>query len=410
MQSKTTPSSLPERSGLPFEITLLILFALLTGSMAFWAMLNLITDQGASLWFKAGLIGLAAGLVSFAVNKFAIERGAPLAAKGYLLAPMISIGSILVVGVGLFASTYAGLTINQVRELSLQEYGRELGRYILVINQQSLVAGRIVPVVDSSIADLKAKRQCEFEEGCLNARGIPGAGPTTRALTVIIDRAETIQKQMESAKSERSSLLAKLNRLLGEYQSTLGQNSKSLKVRREELVKVSSQIHQNANALSEALPLALLQSYAGELETGVNISERPVATQNVNAVLRKHAQSLNNVLGNLQNDRINPPQFPALAGVSSTFAFMGHFFPIAILTASIELVLPLALWVYTLMDRRWEIFERNTRQSPQPHPMGVKNASNSARQGKRNKTHQSISNPNRLNGSNHAAHEKRKGE
>ncbi len=410
MQTYITPSSLPERTGLSFEITLLILFALLTGSMAFWAMLNLITDQGASLWFKAGLIGLAAGLVSFAVNKFAIERGAPLAAKGYLLAPMISIGSILVVGIGLFASTYAGLTINQVRELSLQEYGRELGRYISVINQQSLATARIVPVVDSSIADLKAKRQCEFEEGCLNARGIPGAGPTTRTLTVIIDRAETIHQQMESAKSERSQLLARLNRLLGEYQSTLGETSKSLKLRREELVKISAQIQQSANALSEALPIALLQAYAGELETGVSIPERPVATQNVNAVLRKHAQGLNNVLGNFQDDRITSPQFPALAGVSSTFSFIGHFFPIAVLTVSIELVLPLALWVYTLMDRRWEIFERDTHRSNPSTSAPLKTASNTTRQRKRNKVHQHIANPNKLNGSNHAAHDKRKGE
>jgi len=84
MQPDTTPSSLPERTSLPFEITLLILFAILTGGMAFWAMLNLITDQGVSLWFKAGLIGIAAGLVSFAVNKFAIERGAPQAARFHL--------------------------------------------------------------------------------------------------------------------------------------------------------------------------------------------------------------------------------------------------------------------------------------------------------------------------------------
>jgi len=69
------------------------------------------------------------------------------------------------------------------------------------------------------------------------------------------------------------------------------------------------------------LPLALLQAYAGELETGINIPDRPVATHNVNAVLRKHGQSLNSVLANLEVERITPPQFPALAGVSSTFSF-----------------------------------------------------------------------------------------
>jgi len=389
MRPDTTPSSLPERASLPFEVTLLIFFALLTGGMAFWAMLNLITDQGASLWFKAGLIGIAAGLVSFAVNKFAIERGAPQAAKGYLLAPMI------------IASTYAGLTINQVRELSLQEYGRTLGSYVADINSQVLEATRIVPVVDSGIADIKSKRQCEFEEGCLNARGIPGAGPTTRALTVIIDRAETIQQQIENAKAERASLLSKLNRLLGEYQSTLGEGSKSLKLRREALVKTSTQIHQTASALREALPLALLQAYAGELEAGINIPDRPVATQNVNAVLRKHGQNLNSVLANLELERITPPQFPALAGVSSTFSFMGHFFPVAVLTASIELVLPLALWVYTLMDRRWEIFERDTRTQNIPRSAPHQIPSNGNRNQKRNKSRNAATTPKKLNGSNH---------
>jgi len=396
MQPDNTPSSLPERAGLPFEMILLILFALLTGGMAFWAMRNLITDQGAALWIKSALIGIAAGLVSFAVNRFAIERGAPQAAKGYILAVMVSVSSILIVGAGLFASTYAGLTIYQVRELTLQEFGRDLGGYVTIINQQTLETGRILPVVDSGIADIQAKRNCEFTAGCLNARGIAGAGPTTRALDGLVARAKTIQDQLANAKAERASLLAKLNRLLGDYQSTLGKSSEALNTRREELVKIASQVQQTASALKEALPLALLQSYAQELETGLTIPNRPVATQNVNAVLRKHGQALRDTLANIEDGDVKPPAFPALAGVSSTFTYIGHFFPVAVLTASVELVLPLALWVYTLMDRRWEIFERDTRRhAPAQLPI------NANRQRKRNKSRTAANNPKKLNGSNH---------
>ena len=315
-----TANRLPDREGLPFEmilLILLILFALLTGGMAFWATVNLISDEGAALWIKAGLIGLAAGLVSFSVNRFAIERGASQAARGYILAAAVSIASILTVGSGLFASTYAGLTINQVRELSLQEYGRDLGEYVATINAQVLEARRVVPVVDSGIADIKAKRDCEFAAGCLNAKGVAGPGPTTRALDGLVERARTIQDQLASAKSERQNLLAKLNHLLGEYQSTLGVSGTSLKVRREKPVKISSQIHQTASALKEALPLALLQAYAQELEAGLVISDRRAATQNVNALLRKHGQSLATVLANLEENNTPPPAFPALAGVSS---------------------------------------------------------------------------------------------
>ena len=42
--------------------------------------------------------------------------------------------------------------------------------------------------------------------------------------------------------------------------------------------------------------------------------------------------------------------------MTSTFAYMGHFLPIAALTAVIELVMPLTLWIYMLIAHLWGIY------------------------------------------------------
>lgn len=367
MQADLQSPRLPDRPQWSYEFSLLIIFAILTAGLAILAALNLLTDQGPMLWLKATLIGVAAGLVSFSVNRFAVERGAPQAARGFLLAFFVSISSVLIVGMGLFASTYAGFTINPVRELEMSEFGAELSTYVAEINEHVLQSERVLPVVDAAIAHIKAKRDCELNAGCLNANGIPGAGPTTRALDGLVERAEAIQSQLASAKSERQQSLSTINRLLGDYHSVLGESSKLLKARREQLIRITADLQQSASALKEALPVVLLQAYAQELNTGVTVPSRPVATDNVNRMLRKHGSGLERSLADLNTSDVQPPRFPPLAGVSSTFAYLGHFFPIGVLTAAVELVLPLALWIYTLMDCRWEIFQReqnDPRHSP----------------------------------------------
>lgn len=356
------PIRLPDKPRLSTDQILLIAYTLGTSAMAFLASLNLLDGQGITIWAKALLIAAIAGLVSYGVNRFALDRGALLASRGYFLAGMISVGSILIVGLGLFASTYAGLTISQVRELALQRYGNELAEYVRTINAQTLETGRIIPVIDASRNDLEAKKQCELSHGCLSAKGKAGEGPTTRALQSIIGRAETIKEQLSKGQAERTQLLSKLNRLLGKYQSTLGNGEQSFKERRNALIKITAELQQTVSALKEALPLALLQAYATELETGLTIANRPIATKNVSALLMNHAHNLQSVLGKIENKEIKAPAFPALAGVADTFAYIGHFFPIAVLTLSVELVLPFTLWIYAWLDRLWTNYTLEQRQ------------------------------------------------
>ena len=156
----------------------------------------------------------------------------------------------------------------------------------------------------------------------------------------------------------------------------LGQSDKSIWERRGELQKIDAKVNQIIATLDEAIPLALLRAYASELNDGVSISERPVASRRLNALLKKHGNSLNSVLATLELGNQIRPSFPARTGVGDTFSYISHFAPIALLTAGIELVWPICLWIYTLLFLRWGTFIAGSQvtQSTGKNRMRRKNA------------------------------------
>lgn len=355
----------PPREKPAFEKILLIVFAGGTGLMAFFAMLGLIPENGFPAYAKAALIGFIAGIVSYAVNRFAIEKGAPLAATGYILAGIASVGSIVIVGFGLFASTYAGLTINSVRELQLQEYGQAKTLYIGQRGQNAAQALRTSAVIKIISGDLRATAACEVKNSCISGRGKGGRGSVGRKLEAIASRADEIARQLEQGQKNRIKILRRLNRLIGAYQAKLGDTNTSLAERRRKLLLIDAQIDQHLSTLDEAVPVALLRAYAQELQTGVTIVGRTVATTNVNALLQKHGRSLSSVLSTLSEKTIIPPVFPAQAGVSATFSYMAHFLPIAAITGVVELILPFAMWIYVFVGIVWDK-EQNSPRPPHP--------------------------------------------
>lgn len=350
---KTEPHRLPDRDAMKLEKILVIIFAIGTGLLATIAMASLIDGEGITVWGKAIMIGLMASVVSYGVNHFAIEKGAVQAATGYVAAAIVSLASILIVGIGLFASSYAGLTISPVRTLTLSDHGEKLKNYVTAIDTEMSDVARIVPLVEAAAADQRGLLECELSSGCLNARGIPGAGPVTRALENLVRRSEAVANQVKQSESDRDRELTRINGLLGEYQSTLSASSKSHNERRRELSRIDAEFHQAVGALRQSTPLSIVQAYTSELEIGVSIADRPASTQAVNGVLRKYGASINTALSSLEAREVAVPQFPANAGVSDTFVYIGHFFPIAVLTAGVELVLPLTLWVYAWLDIVW---------------------------------------------------------
>ncbi|MGB7433206.1 MAG: hypothetical protein WA921_12140 [Ahrensia sp.] len=351
----------PKRESPSFENVLLVVLAVGTGCMAFLAMLGLIPETGVSAYAKSAVVAVIAAIVSYAINRFAIEKGAPLAATGYVLAAVISIASILFVGFGLFASTYAGMTISSVNELQLQHHGQALSRHIGTQNAKFTQATRTLPVVQSISADLNQKVGCEIATSCISGRGNGGRGPVTRAMEALSGRADTIAAQLFAGEAKRQQLISRLNEQLASYQTALGNSELTLGERRQQLTGIDADINQTLSEIGEAVPTSLLSAYARELQAGVNIPDRTEATGRLNTILGDHGRTLTSVIASIDVSETERPLFPAQAGVSSTFAQMAYFLPIAAITAVVELVLPLALWIYTFVQIVWEKEQRSPR-------------------------------------------------
>ncbi len=349
----TEPVRLPRKNWPSFESWSLVAFSLGTGSIIFLTVLNLISDSGALGFVKAGIFAAITSLVSYGVNRFAIRTGAELAASGFITAGIASVVSILAVGCGLFPSSYAGLVINEVDELRLQEHARKLGRYAGARNKVAIQATRLIPVIRANKQDLEQARACEERESCLSHRGSGGRGIVTKVLEERVRRAEVIAQLLEKGNANRQSLLDELNKWIARFQTTLNQTDLSLKERRQKLIELDGKIDQTISVLEEALPVSLLRAYTIELKAGIKIPGRPVATTGINALLTQHAGSLELVLSTLNTGGQQQPVFPARSGVSETFAYMGHFLPIAALTACVELVFPLTVWVLAFLGHIW---------------------------------------------------------
>ncbi len=391
-KKENNPQVLPPKKIPAFDRWAVPLGAVISGGLVALALPELIDVSGAGGIAKAGLIAGGATLATYSVNRFAIDKGTELASRGFITASIASVLSMTFVGTAFFASTFAGLTLPDVEKLRLQQHGNAYVQYIGERNLTAAKAGRTLPVMSVISRDLPAKASCEIRESCISGRGQGGRGTVARILEGLAGRAAAILEQLEAGETTRQRALKQLNKLVGDYQSVLGQSDKSIWERRGELQKIDAKINQVIATLDEAIPLALLRAYVGELNDGVSIPERPVAARRLNALLKKHGSSLANVLETLKSGDQTRPSFPMRAGVGDTFSYLSHFAPIAMLTAGIELVWPICLWIYTLLFLKWGNFVAGTahtrttgnntsRQKP-PHSRGRKIQRNRALNGK----------------------------
>lgn len=354
------PPRLPKKKLPPLIDVALPLVAVGSGAMLGLAVPNIIEGSGAWSLAKATVLAVSATVVSFSVNKLSIERGAPQAAKGYLGATIVSIGSVVAVGGGLFAATYSGLVFRDVAELKLQEYGTAISDHIALQSAAAAQTTRILPAMRSIETDLQQKADCEIETACISGRG-GGYGPVARIVEEQAGRAASLGEQIVTGDSARQSIMVRLNELVAEYQTTLGNDQEDIWTRRAALQTIDATIGQELGALREAMPVALLAAYAGELQGGVTVPGHSEAQARLNAILLRHGQSLSAVIGSIGSSEATPPAFPPRTGVSDTFAYMGHFLPVAAITVVVELIFPLVLWAYTYWALAWDIHVRDRR-------------------------------------------------
>jgi len=354
----------PKRPRPTMDAVLLIASGIGTGLMAGIAMHALLPETGLLAWAKALLIAVLAGGVAYAINRFAVERGAPLAATGYWTAGLMSVCSILFIGAGLFASTYAGMTLGSVAELQLHDHGRRLDDYAAAQMRTITQGTRAIPVIELTRDDLRSKASCEVSTSCVSGNGIGGRGPVARTLELIADRADAIAKQLAAGEAVRQDLQGRIAGYLADYQRVLGDTDIPFSKRRRDLIAIDGKIDQAIATLKEAIPLSLLGTYASELKQGAQMEDG--AGARVNALLSKHGRALSDVLDTLESGSAPAPEFPPRAGVSSTFDYILHFMPIAAITAVVELVLPIALWVYTFIAIVWDKEQVQPRRHSAP--------------------------------------------
>lgn len=341
----------------PFVKTLLVGTTLCSGGMLGLAMPNLMSGSGLMVGFKTALLTGAASLVTYGVNRLAIDRGAPLANAGYGSAAVVSIVGMLVVGTGLASATYAGLTLADVEKLRLEDYAGDLSDHAAKAFGWNAKVGAALDGVRAVDADLTAKLGCEIESSCLSGRGNGGHGPVARAIEGIQGKAKATADRIAASRGDQSRMAEEIKFLLASFQSMLAAPDLSAADRRKTLQGLDAQIKARLVELAESAPLGAVLAMASELNRGVAIDARPEAQRTVNDLLKGHGQMLSAVTQDLSSFSGEPPAFPAKSGVTDSFAYAGHFWPAAAITTVTELLLPISLWIYTYLALNWAAYQ-----------------------------------------------------
>ncbi len=317
--------------------------------------------------FKVLLVTLSAGLVAYGVNRFAIDRGAPLAAIGFQWAMVASLIGMLSVGIGMFIGTYTGVVYNAVVARQLEDNGAALMRFVSTTHKASVDSTRAGPVLRLVSEDLAQLAYCEKNSSCLSGASRGGFGPVAAALKTQADRANAIATAFERGDAERRQWLKDLNRHSRRYQETLSNQTLSILERRVDLQAIHTEVQQVALVMSESLPIGMLNTFTDELQAGVTVSGQFDATRKLNDVLGQHGDMLADELEALNKSELAAPEFPRAAGMLDSLRYVGEFAAFAAVIFVAELILPITLWLLTYLRARWEIEKRSPPADP-PKP------------------------------------------
>lgn len=327
--------------------------------LLFLALLPLLAASGLTDWLKCGVIGLSAGVTAYAVNRYAIERGAVQAAIGSRIGGLAALGSVLAVGAGLAAATYAGLVIDRVDQLRLQGYATAHAAWVQDGTARSGEAARLLPVVGAIASDLERNVACEAAASCISGVGGGGQGPAYRSLLSALGRLQAALAELQAAERGQVQTRSEVSALQDLLDSLVVDDSVSGAMRRLQAAQASGRIGAALGALDATSPASLVRGLAGEL--GARSGNRPE-----DRLLASYGAQLAAALEGGSEGLLQAPAFPAATGVADTLRYIWHFLPIALLVAVIELILPTTLWVYAFIDlrARLEAAERAERTPP----------------------------------------------
>ena len=125
-------------------------------------------ESGPLANFKVLLVTISAGFVAYGVNRFALDRGAPLAAIGFRWAMAVSLLSMSVVGGGMFIGSFTGIVYHAVVARQLEDNGAGLARFVSHTHQTTVEARKSGPVLRLVSQDLARLATCERTASCLS--------------------------------------------------------------------------------------------------------------------------------------------------------------------------------------------------------------------------------------------------
>jgi hypothetical protein len=344
-----TPQRRPDKEKPGYIKIGLIVLPLLSVLLLFFALMQM--NLGGNGWldiFKLVILSGAAYLASYLIYRMAIEKGAKLASLNYKMAGVLSMASILVVGISFFLATMPGLILPSVEERRLQSYVSSIVEYVGARSAQARRDAELGATTNSIADDLAAKAECEKKSSCISLHTAGGYGSTARTLDTLAGRAKTILTETEKGLTAQTVAFASLDDLVSHLETTLGDETVSIWDRRAQLRKAMGDLDPVLSTLDEALPVTTLQGYVRELQSGITIPNRPTVTTTINTILEGHANTLSGVLESLQtSEEIVRPAFPSRAGVPEAMAHALTFAPVTLITFTVDVLFPALLWFYT---------------------------------------------------------------
>lgn len=358
---QTTPPPGRLRRELPakgpaFE-TWLTLLAVIAFGMAVLGLTHLVTETGAAGRLKVLLAALGLAGVSLAINKVALRYGAYYAAIGYPLAGIASVLGIGFIGSAMWSVSVGGMILPDVAQLQLIERAEQHARAITAETEALLRAERQAPVVGFIVADLSEIAACEAAASCISLKAGTGRGEVARLLEPLAARGAAVLAAVRDGAGKGKAALAAANATAAAYRAAITDTDSDVWARRSRAAGIDATLRQQLSAIHEAFPQAAVAAFAAELAQGVVIPGLPEASARLAERLRGHAERLQAVDVGTEPVTELPP-FPERPGVATAIGYVGHFWPLAAGVAAIEMVLPLTLWLLTLIAIQWSIERR----------------------------------------------------
>ena len=368
-QSETLPKPelplqrLEKKTAPPLQKIMLPVTSLASGTLLTLALPDLIAAHGVIDHGKCIVMGAAATFISYSINRFALEKGARQAAIGSVSAGVVSTASVLLIGTAMATATYGGFTRAETDRLRLASYQAEYTVWIQQQDANTPATDDAVMALRAVASDLEAKTACEEQSSCISGKGSGGKGTAFRTQEAARSSAQAVLSQIEAQEKERARDEDARDNLLRQMETVLGADGLSVETRRNQLQDMSA----NAAALSQELrgasAASLVAGFAAQLQ-----SQEGNAPQD--RLLVKYGHQLARASAERGSAAyMPPPAFPLPSGVSDTLHYVRHFLPVALLITACELVLPMCLFIYALIDLRARLEDQErSEKSPKYSP------------------------------------------